>query len=79
MSQPIDDDHPFADLIGLRFTERAPGHSVCVLELGPSLMNPHRVAHGAVLYALADTGHAGWIGLNVRVTPSRPRTHREIV
>lgn len=54
MNQPA--DHPFADLIGLRF-ERAPsGESLCVVDSAAKLMNPHRVVHGGVLYAMADTG-----------------------
>lgn len=48
--------HPFAELIGLRFEERRAGYSRCVLEIGEKHLNPNGVAHGAVLYALADTG-----------------------
>jgi acyl-CoA thioesterase len=48
--------HPFADLIGLQFTEHRAGYSKCMLTLDDRHLNPHRVAHGAVLYALADTG-----------------------
>lgn len=48
--------HPYADLIGLRFVEQRPGYSRCVLEIGDKHRNPNGVAHGAVLYALADTG-----------------------
>lgn len=48
--------HPYAELIGLRFVEQRPGYSRCVLKVGDKHRNPHGVAHGAVLYALADTG-----------------------
>ena len=48
--------HPFAELIGLRFAEQRAGYSRCTLEVGEKHLNPHGVAHGAVLYALADTG-----------------------
>lgn len=48
--------NPFADLIGLHFSECVQGESVCHLALTPALLNPYGVAHGAVLYALADTG-----------------------
>jgi acyl-CoA thioesterase len=48
--------HPFAELIGLRFVEQRAGYSRCTLEVGEKHLNPHGVAHGAVLYALADTG-----------------------
>lgn len=49
-------EHPYADLIGLRFEEQRAGFSRCVLEVEDKHRNPHGVAHGAVLYALADTG-----------------------
>ncbi len=49
-------DHPFASLIGLVLEERRAGFSRCALEVAPQHLNPHRVVHGAVVYALADTG-----------------------
>ncbi len=49
-------EHPFAQLIGLAFTEQRPGFSACSLRLEARHRNPHRVAHGAVIFALADTG-----------------------
>lgn len=49
-------NHPFADLIGLEVNKMDAGSSVCALEVSEKLMNPHKVAHGAVLYAPADTG-----------------------
>jgi acyl-CoA thioesterase len=48
--------HPFADLIDLRFEERRPGYSRCTLAVSEKHLNPHGVVHGAVAYALADTG-----------------------
>lgn len=51
--------HPFADLIGLSVDARSAGSSQCSLEVVPQLLNPHGVLHGAVLYALADTGMGG--------------------
>ena len=48
--------HPFAELIGLRFDALSSGSSRCSLPVAPALFNPHHVVHGAVLYALADTG-----------------------
>ena len=48
--------HPFADLIALRTDRQEAGASELSLEVGPQHLNPHGVAHGAVLYALADTG-----------------------
>jgi acyl-CoA thioesterase len=49
-------DHPFADLIALRVTEQSAGASTLRLDVDQRHLNPHRVVHGAVLYALADTG-----------------------
>ena len=49
-------NHPFADLIDLRIDESGAGASVLSLVVAEQHLNPHRVAHGAVIYALADTG-----------------------
>jgi acyl-CoA thioesterase len=51
--------HPFADLIGLQMDGHYVDGSDCSLEVAPYLLNPHGVVHGAVLYALADTGMGG--------------------
>jgi acyl-CoA thioesterase len=48
--------HPFAELIALEVVEQAEGRSRCELEVTPDHLNPHGVVHGAVLFALADTG-----------------------
>lgn len=48
--------HPYADLIGFEVTDVSEGRSTLEVEVRDELMNPHRVVHGAVLYALADTG-----------------------
>ena len=48
--------HPFADLIGLTVEEMRDGFSKCSLAAAAHHLNPHNVVHGAVLYALADTG-----------------------
>ncbi len=49
-------EHPFAELIDLRVESQQDGQSRLALEVAPAHLNPHRVVHGAVLYALADTG-----------------------
>lgn len=49
-------DHPFADLIDLRFEEQRAGYSRCTLPVSRKHLNPHGVVHGAVAFALADTG-----------------------
>jgi acyl-CoA thioesterase len=48
--------HPFADLIGLSIDEQRAGYGRCSLAVSNKHLNPHRVVHGAVIYALADTG-----------------------
>lgn len=48
--------HPYADLIGLQMTEQRAGFSRCVLSAENKHLNPHKVVHGAILYAMADTG-----------------------
>ena len=48
--------HPFADLIDLHIEESTTGSSTLTLLVAPAHLNPHEVVHGAVLFALADTG-----------------------
>ncbi len=48
--------HPFADLIQLKVDEQRAGHSRLSLVVGADHLNPHGVVHGAVVFALADTG-----------------------
>jgi acyl-CoA thioesterase len=59
MSEHAWPPHPFADLIGLTFESSEPGGSRCRVSIRPELLNPHRVVHGAIAYALADTGTGG--------------------
>lgn len=48
--------HPFAELIGLAVEDQRSGFSKCTLVAAAHHLNPHNVVHGAVIYALADTG-----------------------
>ena len=49
--------HPFVEQLGIKFPERpAAGRSRCTLAVGEIHHNPHGVVHGAVLFAMADTG-----------------------
>jgi acyl-CoA thioesterase len=48
--------HHFAELIGLVVEAQRAGFSRCVLQVAEHHHNPHKVVHGAVIYALADTG-----------------------
>ncbi len=58
-SAPATVDHPFADLIGLEVTSRGEGACTTELAIDDKHRNPHGVVHGAVIYALADTGMGG--------------------
>lgn len=55
MARSKSHDHPFGDLIGLVIDEAAAGRCRCHLEVRRHHHNPHRVVHGGVLCALADT------------------------
>lgn len=48
--------HPFAELIDLRIDEVREGASTLSLIVTNGHLNPNRVVHGAVVYAMADTG-----------------------
>ena len=48
--------HAFAELIGLHVEHQAAGESTLTLLVSGKHLNPHNVVHGAVMYALADTG-----------------------
>ena len=48
--------HPFAQLIDLRTEENRAGYSRLELTVTADHLNPHQVVHGAVVYAMADTG-----------------------
>lgn len=56
---PLAYSNPFGELIGLHFESWGDGESRCALEVTPQMMNPIGVLHGAVAYALADTGMGG--------------------
>jgi acyl-CoA thioesterase len=48
--------HPFARLLNLQVDEQRAGYSKLSLEVIDDHRNPHGVVHGAVIYAMADTG-----------------------
>lgn len=56
---PVTRPHPFADLIGFEVTARGEGRCTSELIAEERHLNPNGVVHGAVLYALADTGMGG--------------------
>lgn len=47
--------HPFGELIGLRIVEARDGRAVAEIEVEERHHNPNGVAHGGVLFSLADT------------------------
>ena len=51
--------NPFGELIGLDFTRSEDGFTRGVLEVDERHLNPHKVVHGGVLYAMVDTGMGG--------------------
>ena len=46
----------FTGLLGLEFVAVDDGHSTTALDVREALLNPYGGVHGAVLYAMADTG-----------------------
>ncbi|MBL0086320.1 MAG: PaaI family thioesterase [Ideonella sp.] len=48
--------HPFADLIDLKVQSQSAGCSTLSLAVADCHLNPHGVVHGAVIFAMADTG-----------------------
>ena len=48
--------HPFAELLDMQVVAQHDSQSHMRLSVAPQHLNPHQVVHGAVLYALADTG-----------------------
>lgn len=51
--------NPFGELIGLDFIRSEEGFTRGVLDVDDRLLNPHKVVHGGVIYAMADTGMGG--------------------
>ncbi len=69
--------HPFGEQLGIKFGEPpTAGRSSCTLAVNGQHLNPHGVVHGAVIFAMADTGmgaalyptlHAGEICATIEV------------
>ena len=51
-----DGTNGFTDLLDLEFLAVGDGHSTTALDVREELLNPYGGVHGAVLYAMADTG-----------------------
>lgn len=81
--------HRFVDHVGLRIVESGNGTSLLSLTLQPHHRNLNGVAHGAVLFTLADTGmgaalyptlepHEACSTIEVKIAYFRPVTGGEI-
>jgi acyl-CoA thioesterase len=46
---------PFGWQLGLHYTAREPGRTSCALEVKPTHYNPGQIAHGGVVFTLADS------------------------
>lgn len=46
---------PFGWQLGLHYIERSPGSACCTIDVTPAFHNPGHVAHGGVVFALADS------------------------
>src|SRR3712207_5970801 len=46
---------PFGWQLGLHYVERVPGRTSCTIDVNESFYNPGRVAHGGVVFTLADS------------------------
>jgi acyl-CoA thioesterase len=46
---------PWGWQLGLHYTERAPGRTSCTIDVDESHHNPGRVAHGGLVFTLADS------------------------
>ena len=51
-------EFPFGELLGIRHVEYSSGHSIVSLKVQKKHLNPMNTVHGAVTFALADTGMA---------------------
>jgi len=85
-----DAPHPFAGLIGLSVTGAAAGEASGELMLAEKHLNPQNVAHGGVVYALADTVMGGALRsmlseeqscatLEIKITYFRPAFDGELI
>ncbi len=54
-------EHPFADLLEMKFLSRDDKSSLCTLLVTESTLNPNHTVHGGVFFTLVDTGMGGAI------------------
>jgi len=73
---------PFCHFLGINLLEVRPGYARLSLEIKPTMLNFHGVAHGGVIFALADAAFAAAsnshgraaVALNVSITYLAPVT-----
>lgn len=73
-------EDPFCRFLGIRLEELRPGYARLSLEVTPAMLNFHGVAHGGIIFALADAAFAAAsnshgraaVALNVNITYLAP-------
>ena len=52
------DDRASTELLGMQVIEMSEGHAVVTMEVRDDMLNGHRIAHGGLVFTLADTAFA---------------------
>jgi acyl-CoA thioesterase len=52
------DDRASTELLGMQVVEMSEGHAVVTMEVRDDMLNGHRIAHGGLVFTLADTAFA---------------------
>lgn len=52
------DDRASTELLGMRVIEMSEGHAVVTMTVRDDMLNGHRIAHGGLVFTLADTAFA---------------------
>ncbi|MHA6668754.1 hydroxyphenylacetyl-CoA thioesterase PaaI [Homoserinimonas sp. A447] len=52
------DDRASTELLGMEVVEMAEGHAVVTMTVRDDMLNGHRIAHGGLVFTLADTAFA---------------------
>jgi acyl-CoA thioesterase len=52
------DDRASTELLGMEVIEMAEGHAIVTMVIRDDMLNGHRIAHGGLVFTLADTAFA---------------------
>jgi phenylacetic acid degradation protein PaaD len=52
------DDRASTELLGMQVVEMSEGHAVVTMTVRDDMLNGHRIAHGGLVFTLADTAFA---------------------